>query len=357
LIHIRLFGINPLFALVPTFIIMVLMHFMLNWGKAAKKLEMSRTAPNAIPEGEDKYDMEKNWKKPRYPGDAGYDMPIITRRAARTDKPAFFDVGSPDLESGVETRPAGGVNDETDSDLITLSDDENVSETESVDDDKIVPLLAETNEEAAERVKKQNEAAFAKHMKQMEMQCILETTMLANVRAVIPHQVQFIVHGDQSGFLIAFYTHKYPNEQEQILHCVKLPEKECASGGHTIEMFTLEEDDLNKFKVDHVENDERDFPKVVEMPVPFHLAGASASSVGNFVGAISFPLMKNVVFDVWRTADGISWTTTTVDSYIFTVIEHVQINYSEEEIADVMQIYGRHCKKGHLLTEAYEIDE
>jgi hypothetical protein len=255
-----------------------------------------------------------------------------------------------------------------DSDLITLSeDDENDSETECVNDDQIVPLPVVTDKEAAaavEKARKLNEAAFARHAQRMEMQCIQETTMLAHVRSVVPHQVQFIVHGDTSGFLFAFYTHGMPSERGQVLHCVKLPQKECTSGNPTIEMHSLNEDDLEKFQVEHVENDERDFPHVMEMPIPYHLAGEYASNIGNFVGAISFRAMQDVIFDVWRVADGPSWVTTTIDSYVFTVIEHIGIVYSkeddeeeeEEETINVMQMYGRHCKKGHLLTEAYAVD-
>lgn len=116
-----------------------------------------------------------------------------------------------------------------------------------------------------------------------------------------------------------------------------------------------------------VPNHERDFPEIVEIPVPKYLwrthTGTDSSveeCVGVLVGAFEIPVTPGVVVDVWRTVQRrkpdskplsnsnkppLYWTTTPIDSVAFAVLERMfVVSVSSWGVPSVVQvdIFGRH---------------
>jgi hypothetical protein len=121
-----------------------------------------------------------------------------------------------------------------------------------------------------------------------------------------------------------------------------------------------------------VGEEERDYPGVMEMPVPLCVAAkypAYAQGVGRFLGAVNLPLLlRDVIIDIWGISDGNNagprWATATVDGVAYAVLVRLCISKllatdgsagpggGGGGIAEV-QIFARHPRSNLPTTENY----
>jgi hypothetical protein len=122
----------------------------------------------------------------------------------------------------------------------------------------------------------------------------------------------------------------------------------------------------SRYCVERVGDEERDYPGVMEMPVPHCVAAkhpACAQSVGRLIGAVNLPrLLRDVIIDIWGIPGesemhmGPCWATTTVDGIAYAVLERLCISKQADDgagaIAEV-QMFARHPVSNMFVLERY----
>lgn len=148
------------------------------------------------------------------------------------------------------------------------------------------------------------------------------------------------------------------------------------------------------YGVRKVPNKERDFPEVLEMPIPASVASelkqtlkdTPTSPMGVLLGAFVIPCLPGVVVDVWRQkgAPYRCWASTAVDDVGFAVLERVFLEFanppptgagSEKEELDASlkgekgleheeapaplqaDLFGRHPSTGRLVVEVLKSED
>jgi len=150
-------------------------------------------------------------------------------------------------------------------------------------------------------------------------------------------RVLFVVQGARDGEVVEYCT----ADPKTVVQCRK--SLQMPAGATDIPESEL----LSKYgEVSLVEDEERDYPGRMEMPVPKHLASADASAVGRLVGSVALPMMQDVVIDIWRaTNGGPAWATSTINGVVFAVLERLVILPPDDDDDDDKDEEARHEKK------------
>jgi hypothetical protein len=186
-----------------------------------------------------------------------------------------------------------------------------------------------------------------------------ETAMVLDIRqgVGVSSSVVLLVHSAENKDVFVYLSR--PEDTE--VQCSKIPayQPDVAATGMT---ELSGEDALSQhYEQVQVDNSERDYPLIMEMVMPeFVFAGQPPSvaeglpAMGQIVGGIYLPFMKNIIFDIWKVPGGPAWATTTVDGINFAVIERIFIKtFDPVKEAVEVDIFGRHPKLNLLHHEVY----
>jgi len=190
----------------------------------------------------------------------------------------------------------------------------------------------------------------------LEKSAAAGTAMLKEIRAGLADtaDVIFVVHGGKNKNVVAYH----PSEDvEDVIDCVKVTNYTPGAGG--IEGEELEEEELNLiYDIEIVENDDRDYPTAMQMPMPAVFASETApvGSIGKLLGAVSFPMCPDVIVDVWSTGKGgPCWATSTIGGTSFAILERLCITEQDKSgKVQAIDMFGRHPQRNLLITETYE---
>jgi hypothetical protein len=249
------------------------------------------------------------------------------------------------------------------------------SSADTTDDEEDAPAVAQMDTKVTAAA--EEEASALEHLYQ-PARYMFEQVCAAQEFADSSKQVLIIAHSNfsQEVFAYAFADPEVTGEEEEeeeakavLLEPYKLPRYQ---PGEPVSAFVAVSDAerRSRYCVERVGEDERDYPGVMEMPVPLCVAlkhPACAQGVGRLLGAMNFPmLLRDVIIDIWGidipdgndAGPGPVWATATVDGIAYAVLERLCISKMQQQqddggdIAEV-QIFARHPRSNMLALEHY----
>jgi len=175
----------------------------------------------------------------------------------------------------------------------------------------------------------------------LEEQYMEESEMLAAVKE-IGRDLLFIVHRNNVSDIIVYSPSA--NDAE-IVSSYKLTDYNDKNS--ITELTTFEA--MMAYGAKIVPNHDRDFPHIKELAVPYHVNETHAGAVAQLVGAVEIPLTPDVIIDVWRGPDQLTWATTSVNGVSFAVLERMfvtsEVKWGVPTVTQV-DLFGRDPKKG-----------
>ena len=175
----------------------------------------------------------------------------------------------------------------------------------------------------------------------LEEQYMEESEMLAAVKE-IGRDSLFIVHRNNVSDIIVYSPSA--NDAE-IVSSYKLTDYNDKNS--ITELTTFEA--MMAYGAKIVPNHDRDFPHIKELAVPHHVNETHAGAVAQLVGAVEVPLTPDVIIDVWRGPDQLTWATTSVNGVSFAVLERMfvtsEVKWGVPTVTQV-DLFGRDPKTG-----------